>query len=435
MELFDLAANWPEDDQVRANLLRLNDEAQSFVTADREALAGGGYYGSGLKTFLSWLGSRLGGREGDRLPDAQVHDEEAVQLVTWHSAKGREWPVVIVATLDRKVGGKLPGLDIQYTDFGDLDRILDNARLEFSPSFAASETVEHFLEELNEKAYREGLNLLYVALTRARETLILEWQCNLKNSREYKYWHLLRDKAAVRLEANKLMVGDEAFSCRITSADKEPPPEFDSPAAIPEQKLSRVGRRALEAGSLPENPVPLFVTPSRLPGQLEGDRPGTFNTDVYGEPLKLEMPPGAGRGLLIHRAVELLGREVSPDTVRALLEQEIPDSDWNSIQEMVRVFMKYLKGSLEPSGLHWEVPVTSLDSQGAVVGGTIDLLVETPGGFWIVDHKSDEPDNLEETFVINHSDVAAGDPTGIVDRFRRLFGIIPVLGHHAIAAG
>ena len=57
--------------------------------------------------------------------------------MTWHAAKGKEWPVVIVTTLDRNVGGKLPSLDIQYTDFSDLDRILENARLEFSPSFAA----------------------------------------------------------------------------------------------------------------------------------------------------------------------------------------------------------------------------------------------------------------------------------------------------------
>ena len=80
MALFDLAAIWPEANQVRANLLRLIGEAQAFVEADREALAGGGFYGSGLKTFLAWLGSQLEGKDGDRQPDAQVHDEEAVQL-------------------------------------------------------------------------------------------------------------------------------------------------------------------------------------------------------------------------------------------------------------------------------------------------------------------------------------------------------------------
>ena len=89
MALFDLASAWPDANQVRANLLRLIGEAQAFVAADREALAGGGFYGSGLKTFLAWLGSQLEGKDGDRQPDAQVHDEEAVQLMTWHAAKGQ----------------------------------------------------------------------------------------------------------------------------------------------------------------------------------------------------------------------------------------------------------------------------------------------------------------------------------------------------------
>ena len=96
-----MTARSPSAKQHRANLLRLIAEARDFVTADREALAGGGFYGSGLKTFLAWLGTQIEGRDANRQPDAQVHDEQAVQLHTWHSAKGKEWPIVVVTTLDR----------------------------------------------------------------------------------------------------------------------------------------------------------------------------------------------------------------------------------------------------------------------------------------------------------------------------------------------
>jgi ATP-dependent exoDNAse (exonuclease V) beta subunit len=400
MSLFDLVATWPEAEQLRANLLRLIGEAQEFVTADREALAGGGFHGSGLKTFLSWLGSQLEGKEGDRQPEARVHDEDAVQLVTWHSAKGKEWPVVIVTTLDHDVGGKLPSLDIQYTDFSDLERIIDNARLEFSPSFAASETSARFMEPLDDKARTEGHNLLYVALTRAREQLIMEWQSGLKDSKSYKYWHLLRDNAKMQLEANKLMIGNNAFPCRVTTADSEPPSDFSKPVTGSALNLPRKGRRALKRGPLPESQCPLYLTPSMLHGQQAGTIPSSLDTNTYGIPLSLSIPPSAARGLLIHRALELLGQGTSQDIVRRTLEIDLTDEDWGQIHKMAASFMQSLNKNFEPISLHWEVPLTAANRDGSVISGTIDLLVETSDGYWIIDHKSDETSTIEESF--NH---------------------------------
>jgi ATP-dependent exoDNAse (exonuclease V) beta subunit len=400
MALFDLASTWLGANQVRANLLRLIGEAHAFVAADREALAGGGYHGSGLKTFIAWLGRQLEGKDGDRQPDAQVHDEEAVQLQTWHAAKGKEWPVVIVATLNRKVEGKLPSLDIQFTDFSDLKNILENARLEFSPSFAAAETNDNFKTPLDEKARAEGLNLLYVALTRAREQLILEWETNLQNSSSYTYWHLLRDVGNVKLEGNKLLIGETSFPCRVIAADREPPQIFKELEAEVIPYLPRIGRRALKFGDLPDDLTPLFMTPSRLHGQVQGSRPRTVRTIAYGPPLELSLLSGADRGLLIHRALELMGQGVVPEKAKKLLELSVSDADWFKIQEMAASFTQCLHEQFKPTSLHWEVPITSKNLSGSVISGTIDLLVETNNGFWIIDHKSDEPQNLEETF--NH---------------------------------
>ncbi len=400
MDLFELTATWPEADQVRANLLRLIAEAQAFVTADREALASGGYYGSGLKTFLAWICSQLEARDGDRQPEAQVHDEEAVQLLTWHAAKGKEWPVVIVTTFDRDVGGKLPSQDIQYTDFNDMDRILHNARLEFSPAFAAAETNANFMTALDEKAYTEGLNLLYVALTRAREQLILEWQVGLEESTRYTYWHLLRDAAHVQLDANKFLVGDAAFPCRVIAVDKEPPAEFAALSTQSVPNLPRKGRRALKHGKLPEDQNTLFMTPSRLHGQLKDIVPVSCRTIEYGRPLNLKMPPGTDRGLLIHRAIELLGQGVAEKKTRSILDSEITDADWIKIHQMTKAFMQSLQENFKPIALHWEVPVTAKNQSGSCISGIIDLLVENADGYWIVDHKSDVTHDVTETF--NH---------------------------------
>jgi len=397
MALFEHAALWPEAGQVRANLLRVIGEARAFVVADREALAGGGFYGSGLKTFLAWLGSQLDGQDGDRQPEARVHEEEAVQLFTWHAAKGREWPVVVVATLDRDVSARLPSLDIQYTDFSDLDRILENARLHFAPLFAAGETNDQFIEPLHEKARTEGLNLLYVALTRAREQLILEWPNHLHRSSRYTYWHLLQDAANVHLNGNELLIGGASFPCRVFTADRVPPEAFATPTAPLLPDLPRLGRRALKSGALPDKSTPIFLTPSRLHGLGEGRMP-TLQSITYGSPLDLTLPSGAGRGLLIHRALELLSQGIGADKARGLMEVDISDSDWRLIQEMAAAFLRCLQEHFEPKALHWEVPLTAQNRNGSIIGGFIDLLVETKDGFWIFDHKSDEPENLEETY-------------------------------------
>ena len=324
MALFDLTSAWPDANQVRANLLRLIGEAQAFVAADREALAGGGFYGSGLKTFLTWLGSQLEGKDGDRQPDARVRDEEAVQLMTWHAAKGREWPVVVVTTLDRNVCGMLPSLDIHYTDFSDLDRILENARLEFSPSFAAGETNERFVEPLNEKARKEGLNLLYVALTRAREQLILEWPNNLHSSSRYTYWHLLREAGKVNLNGNKLLIGSTPFPCRVFAADREPPEDYDEPAALEMPTLPRLGRRALKPGALPESLTPILLTPSKLHGKEEGAVSETPSVD------RIQLPSGiviAIRGRT--RAVDPPGDRIAGTKYRSRQGAELAGGRFN----------------------------------------------------------------------------------------------------------
>ena len=49
--------------------------------------------------------------------------------------------------------------------------------------------------------------------------------------------------------------------------------------------------------------------------------------------------------------------------------------------------------------IHWEVPIVASDNSGSVISGTIDLLIETIGGYWIIDHKSDETDDREDRFA------------------------------------
>ncbi len=101
---------------------------------------------------------------------------------------------------------------------------------------------------------------------------------------------------------------------------------------------------------------------------------------------------------MIHQALELLEQGVYPDKARGLMGASIPDADWRMIQKIAAAFVRSLHEIFEPTALNWKVPMTSTNRNGNVIGGTIDLLVETKNGFWIFDPKTDEPENLEESY-------------------------------------
>ena len=266
--LFDTVMQWPDGEQARANLLRLTAEAAEFMDANREALAYGGFHGAGVQTFLAWLAARVELKDGDRQPEPRVLDEDAIVLTTWHSAKGREWPVVAVCGLDKSVKGQLPDLSLGYASFEDLSRLLEVARIEYAPNFAAPETNDNFLVELDALAETEARRVLYVALTRARDKLVLEWPAYLAGKDATTYWSILADGAngcGVALVKNELTVGTERFACRVTAGSSAMPEELELGSMPLVAELPVVGRRAVVPGQVPEALTPDSRTPSAWP--------------------------------------------------------------------------------------------------------------------------------------------------------------------------
>ena len=169
LRLFDVVSAWPDADQARANLLRL--QAGEFMDANREALASGGYHGSGIQSFLAWLNAKIEKKDKNNQPDPRVIDEDAIQLATWHSSKGREWPVVFVCGMGRELKPRLPNMALGYHSFEDLSELIEKTQIEYSPKFTAPESDDQFLGDLENETELESRKLIYVALTRAREKL------------------------------------------------------------------------------------------------------------------------------------------------------------------------------------------------------------------------------------------------------------------------
>jgi ATP-dependent exoDNAse (exonuclease V) beta subunit len=402
LDLFGKIADWPDAAQARANLLRLSGEAAEFMSVNRDALACAGIYGDGLNTFLPWLKSRAERENGQ--PDPAVIDENSVQVMTWHKSKGLEWPVVAVCATDCDASPRLPAFEVEYLEgFSNLDTILESARIEIYPDFVAPETKQAVMDELQDDAIRNARRLLYVALTRAREKVILECPTHLDKKKERQktsYWDVLRDAARLEIVANTMVIDGEEFGCRIVKADKEMPVEFEESALPVPMIFSVIGRRAIVPSAMPSELNPEAITPSSLHG-LAMELPTAIRTEAYGPPLESSLGglDAFARGTLLHRCFEVLS--ASPERVRLLNEAvgyPLEEGQTMAISRAVAAFNAWLTCELEPIAVIAEVPLLALNDEGTVVSGTMDLLAETADGFWIIDHKSDLTDLLEERF-------------------------------------
>jgi ATP-dependent exoDNAse (exonuclease V) beta subunit len=433
LDLYAIVSAWPDAAQARANLLRLDAEAGAFAAANRDALEAGRFHGSGLKTFLAWLAGRAGQQDGDRQPDPRVLDEEAVEVVTWHAAKGREWPVVAVCGTDYVPPVRLPAVRAEYADFADLSAVLERASVAVYPDFAAPETQVAFRAPLAAEHLQERLRLLYVALTRARECLILEWQRH-QDSKAYtadeahkrSYHRLLTDATGVELDGNAVTLGDQRFECRVTHAGRESPAGIeDADETGPAEPLPTVGLRAIQPRPLPEGLTPEFVTPSALEGGSVSDMPPEVRTERYGEGLRLDISVAAmERGILLHRCFEVLsGHPERVDRLEAATGLALVPDQIQAVARSVSDFDAWLTATFVPSRVEREVPFLVIDDAGSVVSGVVDLLFETEAGFWILDHKSDATDDPASRFSFYWPQLCAYE-----DAVRRARTEKPVLG-------
>ncbi|MDT8854872.1 UvrD-helicase domain-containing protein [Paracoccaceae bacterium Fryx2] len=398
--LRDWAKGLAAPEQALADLARLEAEARVFDQLPDELKSAAGFFGSGPQVFLGWLAAQTE-RDFDRHPDPAGWSAPGVEVVTWHAAKGREWPITVVLGLDQKIVERPNTLRADFSDFDDLSHVLEKAGLHWTPNLAAPEKQLPFQEARQAADEASAARLMYVALTRARDRLILMVPPppSKPKDRPERMIDLLRDRTGLTLamDGTGLKACDSVFPARITALGREwvEPPMI----AEPVDPVASFGMLKPHAGG---GRTPWRQSPSTLVAALDGPAPHLQHADLG--PRIGVARDGIGlatdRGTAWHLAFRVLSERpemtarlstasgLDPATLDAIAAQSSAMRDWLAAQGYTR--------------LHHELPlqITALD--GSQINGVIDCLAEGPEGYAIIDHKSGpcpDPDTRFATYL------------------------------------
>ena len=277
-------------DQARYNLMRLFDLALSPETAGTPTVRR-------LADFIARAASQ-GGQEEGTLPHGEA--EGRVRFMTIHGAKGLEAPVVLLVDADRPTGKECPRVrtDAEASDTPLLFKVNQNYRQGYTlPEEMSwpSDVLQQASALAVEKDRSEEANLLYVAMTRARDRLYV-----LGGDR----WRGENHDSPLR----RIRKSAEAGECR--TVDREDPSWLGRPPAPVEEMRTGSGNGEAESGLYRVWQPPVLrervkiITPSTSEGEMPV--PSVHPQGAPGGPSDQDAKiSGIERGNRIHQLLQL----------------------------------------------------------------------------------------------------------------------------------
>lgn len=361
-----------EETQVREFLMFLSRGEQAVMNLDKIVSMARYLESSSRMTlcgFTRWLREKETGKADD--PE-MICDESAgaVHIVTIHSAKGLEFPVVVMANLGSGFRGSEGMLVDRFRGrfFAKLSR--DNDFPIYSSGWAAAK------EEEARRKEAERQRLFYVAATRARDYLLVPLFASDRLQGYTKDLVALREEFAPMLQAGSLQ------EMSVLDLACSPPKEAAVACAVPDSALPSRAECLSRLEALKTANISRYrrETPS-----AEKDQPEEAAGSFMGPSLKL----GSALHALMEQVdfadtagVEALASELALASGISEQSPRLAELGRNCLRSDI-----LKRASQAPRRLR-EVPFTLLD-QGRLVEGRIDLLFEEDGELVLVDYKTD----------------------------------------------
>ena len=353
-----------------------------------------GFEGSGnysLRDFIDYLRDLVTTEE--RMAQAPVVEEQAncLKIMTVHAAKGLEWPIVIVPDLAHDSGNR-SGACRYHRSHG----------LIACPEVAGERPwppLARLMAELDEaEELAERKRLLYVALTRCRDRLVLSSALGHRAGETWLEWLA----AATGLDADSATCAMAGVNVHVIAADgltQRPGPRAtrgERPTVDVPQLLRRVQPQPISLAAVRRFTVTALSDYRRCPRhyylrQIAGvaDERG-LGTGALAE----RSLPATERGDIIHRALELIGRDGLPEAEGALRQalgwRVVANADWQEMLARVQWYLRqevYAARVAAADSLRSEVPVAFWHGE-ALIEGKIDAVAQAGGGLCAVDYKT-----------------------------------------------
>ena len=345
--------------------------------------------GNSLRSFLGWIEDQINGRVRVTETPVPESDEESVRVMTVHSAKGLEFPVVILTGINSSSNNNLPS-----TLF---DRKKGAVEVGLGPQANRIKTAGY--EELANKERRmseaENVRLIYVAATRARDHLVLSLRRSEKGrttvahtiagymTNHPELWE------TVALKGGALPVDVDSDD----GGDAEAPLAAGPEHSIAARDAWSAGRQELIASQS----KPTFTSATAL-GQRERQEKERKDEQEWHQ---ADEPWRRGRaGTQVGRAVHAVLQSIDLATGAGLEERAraqataegIPNREADVVRlARIAVDSDIVRRAVASQRLWREVPVAA-PVEGGFLHGFIDLLFEEPDGLVVVDYKTDSVD-------------------------------------------